>query len=213
MYPTRCARTVFPAMRQALTHLKRRDPVLREVIAAAGPYRIVYREPDFDTLVRSIVYQQVSGKAAVAVYRKLAAKAGAPVTAERIARLRTPSLRAAGLSGQKVSYLRDLARRTLRGELDLSRLSSLPDEEVIRQLTEVRGIGVWTAQMFLIFALRRPDVLPVTDLGIRTAMKQLYGLSELPKPPAMHEIAARWVPYRSVASWYLWRMLDGPATL
>lgn len=199
-------------MHEALNHLKRADPVLSQIIEQVGPYRIQYRSPDFSTLVRSITSQQVSGKAARTVYARLARVAGR-VTARSISRLTESELRAAGLSGQKASYIRDLSERTLRRELRFRQLASLSDEDVIATLTQVRGVGVWTAQMFLIFALRRNDVLPTADLGIRAAMRRAYRLPQLPAPPEMEAIAQPWRPWSSVACWYLWRSLDAPAEL
>lgn len=199
-------------MREALNHLRKADPVLSQIIEQVGPYGIQYRKPDFSTLVRSITAQQVSGKAASTVYARLA-RAAKRVNAASISRLSDADLRAVGLSGQKASYIRDLSERTLRRELRFRRLDVLPDAEVIATLTQVRGVGVWTAQMFLMFALRRNDVLPTADLGIRSAMRNAYRLPALPTPPEMEEIAKPWRPWASVACWYLWRSLDGPAEL
>ncbi len=171
-----------------------------------------YRKPEFSTLVRSIVYQQVSGKAAATIYARLARTAGR-VSPTSILRLSGQDLRAAGLSGQKASYIRDLAEKTHRRELRFRTLDNLADGDVISELTTVRGVGVWTAQMYLIFALRRPDVLPTADLGIRVAMRNAYNLEDLPTPDQMTSLAAPWRPWCSVACWYLWRSLDGPAAL
>src|SRR5579883_1200832 len=184
-------RVPCPGMRKAIHHLKRSDPVMAQIIERIGAYKIEYREPVFQTLVRSIVYQQLHGKAA-----------------EAILGLRPQRLRALGLSPQKLSYIRDLARLTRAGKVDFQRCASLDDEAVIEHLTRVKGVGVWTAHMFLIFALRRPDVLPTGDLGIRAAMKKAYHLPDLPKPDEMARIAAPWRPHRSAACWYLWRSLD-----
>jgi DNA-3-methyladenine glycosylase II len=165
-------------------------------------------------LVKSIVYQQLSGKVARVIFNRLAAAAGVgPLTPEGVLNLRPRKMRAVGLSQQKVAYIRDLARRTRSGEVDFSAIQALPDDEVCRVLTGVKGIGVWTAQMFLIFALRRADVLPSADLGIRAALRKLYGLPELPKPAQVEELARNWRPYSTVASWYLWRSLEGKAGL
>ena len=196
-------------MRKALNHLKKSDPVMREIIERIGKYAIEYREPVFQTLVRSIVYQQLHGKAALTIFNRLheAAKAD-PLTPESILKLRPARMRKLGLSGQKMTYIRELARMTRDGEVDFERCESIADQEVIEHLTRVKGIGVWTVHMFLIFALRRHDVLPTGDLGVRAAMKKAYGLAELPKPEEMEKIAAAWRPYCSVASWYLWRSLD-----
>lgn len=196
-------------MRKALNHLKKSDPVLAAIIERVGPYKIQYREPVFQTLVRSIVYQQLHGKAASTIFGRLQAAAKEdPLTPDAILRLRPARMRSVGLSPQKMTYIRELARRTRAGEIDFERCSSLEDGQVIEHLTQSKGIGVWTVHMFLIFALRRPDVLPTGDLGIRAAMKKAYGLADLPKPDEMQGIAEAWRPYSSVACWYLWRSLD-----
>ena len=196
-------------MRTAIRHLKQADPVLSEIIERVGSYKIEYREPVFQTLVRSIVYQQLHGKAASTIFGRLkdAAKAD-PLTPASILKLRPARMRALGLSPQKLSYIRELARLTRDGHVDFERCAALEDAAVIEHLTRVKGVGVWTVQMFLIFALRRPDVLPTGDLGIRAAIKKAYGLMELPTPEEMAKIAAAWRPYCSVACWYLWRSLD-----
>lgn len=201
-------------MRKAIQHLQSSDPVLGAVIDRVGPYRIEYREPAFETLVRSIVYQQLSGKAASTILaRLLAACRGGRVTPGAILRMSTEDMRGLGLSKQKASYLSDLAERTRARRLVFARLPECSDEQVIEKLTQVKGVGVWTAHMFLIFALRRPDILPVGDLGVRSAIKKLYGLGEMPSPARVEEIAAPWRPYCSVASWYLWRSLDNEAAI
>lgn len=196
-------------MRKALNHLKKSDPVMRGIIESVGKYAIEYREPVFQTLVRSIVYQQLSGKAALTIFNRVAEACRVdPITPESILKLRPARMRKLGLSGQKMMYIRELARMTRDGEVDFDRCRTIEDAEVIEHLTRVKGIGVWTVQMFLIFALQRHDVLPTGDLGVRAAMKKAYGLEELPKPDEMERIAAAWRPYCSVASWYLWRSLD-----
>ncbi len=202
-------------MRTAILHLKKSDPTLRAIIERVGPYRIAYREPTFETLVRSIVYQQLHGKAAAAIFGRLqeAASGRAGMTPARVLRIRDEAARALGLSAQKWRYIRDLAERTATGEIDFDCLPDLPDEDVIDQLTRVKGVGVWTAHMFLIFALARPDVLPTGDLGVRAAIKKAWNLEELPAPVKMEELAAPWRPWRSVASWYLWRSLENFAAL
>jgi DNA-3-methyladenine glycosylase II len=192
----------------ALTHLKQGDPVLREIIERVGEYRIQFRDPSFETLVRSIVYQQLSGKVASVIFGRLVAAAGGKLTSSSILKLRPARMRAAGLSAQKTAYIRDLARHTRDARVVFEALPSLSDEQVIEQLTTVKGVGVWTAHMFLIFALQRPDVLPTGDLGIRSAVRKAYGLAELPKPAEMETLATPWRPYCSVASWYLWRSLE-----
>lgn len=195
-------------MRTAIQHLKK-DKVLARIIAAAGPFRMEYREPCFETLVRSIVYQQLSGKVAAVIFGRLHAAAGEEqLTPAGVLKLRPAQMRKLGLSAQKTEYIRELAKHTRKGGVVFEVLKDLEDDAVIEHLVKVKGIGVWTAQMFLMFALRRPDVLPVADLGIRAAMKRAYGLEELPKPADMQRIADSWKPYTSVACWYLWRSLD-----
>jgi DNA-3-methyladenine glycosylase II len=199
-------------MRAAIRHLKTRDPVLAALIQRVGPYRIEFRDANFETLVRSIVFQQLSGKVARVIYGRLSgAIPSGQVTPEGILKLRPERMRHLGLSRQKTAYIRDLARQTAKGKIVFDALPELPDEEVIARLTTVKGIGVWTAHMFLIFALRRHNVLPTGDLGIRSAIKKVYGLPELPKPAEVEELARGWHPYCTVASWYLWRSLDGQA--
>jgi DNA-3-methyladenine glycosylase II len=201
-------------MRKAINHLKKADPVMAAIITKAGPYRIQYREPVFQTLVRSIVYQQLSGKAAMTIFNRLAGAAEAnPMTPEAILKLRPQKMRALGLSKQKSVYIRELARLTRDGNIQFERLPEMDDAAIIETLTRVKGVGVWTVQMFLMFALQRPNVLPVGDLGVRAAMKKAYGLSDLPKPQEMERIAAAWHPYRSIASWYLWRSLENQGAM
>jgi DNA-3-methyladenine glycosylase II len=195
----------------ALNQLKLADPILSEIINRVGDYRLEYRDPSFETLVKSIVYQQLSGRVASVIFARLLAAAGGKLTPESILKLRPARMRGAGLSAQKTVYIRDLARHTRDGHVVFEELEQLRDEEVIETLTMVKGIGVWTAHMFLIFALRRPDVLPTGDLGIRAAIRKAYGLAELPKPVEIETLARPWRPYCSVASWYLWRSLDAGA--
>ena len=195
-------------MRKAIHHLKNADSVLAAIIDRAGPYSIQYREPVFTTLVRSIVYQQLNGKAALTIFNRLAAAAGDPMTPESILKLRPARMRTVGLSKQKLTYIRELARMTRDGAVRFEHLPTLDDSAIVETLTQVKGVGVWTVHMFLIFALRRLDVLPTGDLGVRMAMKKAYNLPDLPKPAEMEKIAAAWRPYASVASWYLWRSLD-----
>jgi len=184
------------------------------IIERVGPFRLQLREPEFGTLVRSIVYQQLSGRVASKILERLiGAMPEGRLTAEGILALSPEQMRAVGLSGQKSAYLRDLAEKTISGDVDFPALPSLADDEVIEHLTRVKGVGVWTAHMFLIFALGRPDVLPTGDLGVRSAMKKAYRMRALPKPERMEKIARRWKPYSSVASWYLWRSLENEAAL
>jgi DNA-3-methyladenine glycosylase II len=201
-------------MKRALQHLKAADPVLGTIIQRVGPYRMQFRDPNFHTLVRSIVYQQLSGKAALTIFNRLIAAAKAdPLTPESILKLRPARMRTLGLSKQKLTYIRELARMTRDGQVRFDGVHALEDAAIIEHFTQVKGIGVWTAQMFLIFALRRLDVLPTGDLGVRAAMKKAYNLAELPTPAEMEKIAASWRPYCSVASWYLWRSLDNQGAM
>ena len=195
-------------MRKAVNHLKNSDPVLRAIIERVGPCRMEFSPAEFCSLAEAIVYQQLNGKAAVTIWKRFAALAGEPVVPEGILKLSDEQLRAAGLSKQKSAYLKDLAAKTAAGLLDFSRLSDLPDDDVIQHLTQVKGIGVWTAHMFLIFSLRRPNVLPTGDYGVQMAVKKHYKKRKLPKPKDMEKIARAWEPYRSIACWYMWRSLD-----
>jgi DNA-3-methyladenine glycosylase II len=195
-------------MRKAVNHLKKSDPVLRAIIERVGPCRMEFGTPEFSSLAEAIVYQQLNGKAAVTIFNRFAALAGEPLTPEGILKLSDAQLRSVGLSKQKSAYLKDLAAKTASGLLDFARLPNLTDEEVIQHLTQVKGIGVWTAHMFLMFSLRRPDVLPTGDYGVQVAMRKHYKKRKLPKPKDMEKIAKAWAPYRSVACWYMWRSLD-----
>jgi DNA-3-methyladenine glycosylase II len=200
-------------MKRAIQHLRKSDAVLSTIIERVGAYGIQFREPDFESLVRSIVYQQLSGRVASVIFGRLSAAVKGEITPGRILALRPGRMRKLGLSTQKTAYIRDLARHTRDGRLIFEELATLPDEDVIERLTRVKGIGVWTAQMFLMFALRRQDVLPTGDLGVRTAIRKAYNLPALPTPAEMEEIARNWRPWCSVASWYLWRSLEGVAQL
>jgi DNA-3-methyladenine glycosylase II len=207
--------------------------LLRSIIERVGPCRMEFGEPTFHSLAEAIVYQQLNGKAAVTIFKRFAALAGDPVTPEGILKLSAEQLRAVGLSKQKSSYLFDMAERAKRGDLDFSKLADMSDDEVIEHLTQVKGVGVWTAHMFLMFTLRRANVLPTGDFGIRMAIHKQYleraakrknGTAQsknkkvgaklpkrkitLPTPEQMEKVAKRWEPYRSIACWYLWRSLD-----
>lgn len=212
-------------MRKAILHLKKSDPVMRAIIERVGPFRMEFGEPTFHSLAEAISYQQLNGKAAVTIFKRFTDLAGDPLTPEGILKLTPEQMRAAGLSKQKSSYLLDMAERADRGELDFTRVPNMSEEEVIEHLTQVKGVGVWTAHMFLMFTLRRPDILPTGDFGIRMAMYKHYldkarrngskSLAKarkrkiiLPKPEQMEKIAKCWAPYRSIACWYLWKSLD-----
>jgi DNA-3-methyladenine glycosylase II len=195
-------------MRKAINHLRKCDPVLCEIIERVGKFRMEFGPPEFFSLAESIIYQQLNGKAAAKIFTRFAALAGEPMTPEGILKLSDAQLRSVGLSKQKSAYLKDLATKTAAGLLDFTRLPELSDEEVVKHLTQVKGIGVWTAHMFLMFTLRRPDVLPTGDYGVQAAIKKHYRKRQLPKPHVMEKIAKPWAPYRSIACWYLWRSLD-----
>lgn len=199
-------------MKQAISHLKKADPVMSGIIERVGDYRIQFREPGFETLVKSIVFQQLSGKVANVIFGRLEAAAG-KITPASILKLRPSRMRTLGLSAQKTAYIRDLARHTRDGHVVFDELHDLPDADVIERLTQVKGIGVWTVHMFLIFALRRTDVLPTGDLGIRNAIRKAYNLAEMPTPAEMERLAMAWRPYCTVAAWYLWRSLEPNANL
>ena len=194
---------------RGVKHLRKSDPVLREVIRRAGPYALKLKRDRFQALVYSILAQQISGKAAAAMRKKLEDLAGPEgLTPRRISTLSFEELRGAGLSKQKASYILDLAQRVHTGTLTLDRLARCSDDTVIESLIEVKGIGVWTAHMFLIFSLGRLDVLPHGDYGVRSAIQKLYGLEDLPDRETCHRIAEPWRPYASIAAWYCWRSLE-----
>jgi DNA-3-methyladenine glycosylase II len=202
------------AVADPVEHLRAADPVLREIIDQLGPDGGDPRRgrPDdhYGALVRSIVGQQLSTKAARAIYGRLTERFGgrAPTPEEILADDPVQLRAAAGLSNAKVGFLRSLAEHVLDGSLKLEQLDKLSDEEVIAELVAVKGLGVWTSHMFLMFHLQRPDVLAVGDLGIRRAVMQRYGLAELPGPTELEALAERWRPYRTLACTYLWRSLD-----
>lgn len=196
--------------RKAVAHLRKADPVLRDVIERVGPCRLrpSAEGSHFEHIARAIIYQQLSTKAATTIHGRVQALCGGALSADPLSRLPDESLRQAGLSRQKLGYLRDLSMRTTDGSLDTSRLQDLPDDDVTRQLVQVKGVGLWTAQMFLMFRLGRPDILPVLDLGIRKGVQRAYRLRKLPEARRIEKIAAPWAPYRTVGSWYMWRVLE-----
>ena len=195
-------------------HLIKSDKKLAKLIKADGGIdaatdRRGSRRDPYETLTMAIVGQQLSTKAAASIWEKVKALfRGKTPTPKQLLAVDPQDLRDAGLSWSKVAYVRDLAERVRDGELDLKRLPDLPDEDVIAELTEIKGIGRWTAEMFLIFHLGRPDVLSTGDLGIRRAVQLTYGLDDLPGPEEMERIAERWRPHRTLALLYLWRSLD-----
>jgi DNA-3-methyladenine glycosylase II len=199
-----------PALvRRGIRHLQKVDPVLGQHIEQAGPFRLKAERRRFVALARSIVAQQISGKAASAIWKRLqqAVKPGG-ISPATIAAMSFEQLRAAGISPQKAAYLHDLAARATDGSLRLNRLGRLPDDDVIAELIQVKGIGVWTAQMFLMFSLCRIDVFAPDDLGLRAAIRRLYDLEELPDRQMSLSIAEPWRPYQTIASWYLWRTTE-----
>jgi DNA-3-methyladenine glycosylase II len=199
-----------PATIQAgLDHLRSADRVMRSLIDQVGPFALSLERNRFQALVGSIIAQQISGAAARSIGSRLKQLlAPENIAPETLSRLTPAQLRQAGLSPQKSAYLLDLSQKVLCGEIRLRRLPRLPDEEVIRHLVQVKGIGVWTAQMFLIFSLGRMDVFPHDDLGIRVALRNLYRLNDLPDKSTSHQIAEPWRPFATLASWYCWRSLD-----
>jgi DNA-3-methyladenine glycosylase II len=192
---------------QATRDLAERDAVLRGLIERYRGLALASRGDAFTTLARSIVGQQISVKAAQSVWDRLAANVG-EVSPASVRRARVPTLRRSGLSGQKAAYLKDLASKFLDGTLDATRWHALDDEPLIAELTRVKGIGRWTAEMFLMFHLVRPDVLPLADLGLQRAMRIHYNRGRTLSDARMRRIGAVWAPWRSVATWYLWRSLD-----
>jgi DNA-3-methyladenine glycosylase II len=197
-------------MKKAVDHLKKSDAVLASIIARVGQCKMAYREPTFEMLARAIVFQQLSTKAARTIYGRLEEAAGGALTPQSIQGLSVGEMRRAGLSRQKLGYIRDLAEHALSGKVDFARLPGMSDDEVIVSLTDIKGVGVWTAHMFLIFSLRRPNVLPVGDLGVRMAIQRAYRKRKLPTPKQVEQIAKDWHPYCSYAAWYLWRSLELP---
>jgi DNA-3-methyladenine glycosylase II len=199
-----------PRLREAITHLTSVDPKLGRIIEAVGPCTLLpdRRGTHFSHLARSIVYQQLTGAAAATIHARVIAAAGGDLTADSVQALPEATLRAAGLSQAKTRALHDLAARVADGRLTLDGLEAMSDDEIIAQCVGVRGIGPWTAQMFLMFRLGRPDVLPVLDLGVRKGAQRIHRLRALPDAERLTRLARPWAPWRSVASWYCWRALE-----
>lgn len=200
--------------KRAITHLRKADPRLSAVIDAVGSCTFAPAEhlAHFTAISRSIVFQQLSGKAATTIYNRFAALfPDETPTAKGLSEISDEQLRGVGLSRQKIGYLRDFAARVNSGEVPIDSLHELSDEEIITALVSVKGIGRWTAQMFLMFRLGRPDVLPDLDLGIQKGIQRAYRMRKLPTPKRVMEIGAKWAPHRTIASWYLWRSLDATA--
>jgi DNA-3-methyladenine glycosylase II len=194
---------------EAVAHLHTADATLSDLIHRVGDFTLKVHRDRFALLVRSILSQQISTKAARSIRLKLEAQLnGSGLTAQAIAALPESALRVAGLSAQKTAYLYDLSAHVLDGRLELDRLHKMPDDEVIAELVAVKGIGTWTAQMFLMFGLGRLDVFPVDDLGLRTAIRELYRLPDTADKHRYLRVAEPWRPYSTIASWYVWRLSD-----
>lgn len=199
-------------VRRGLRHLKAADPILADVIRRVGPFNMTVERRRFVFLARAIIGQQISGKAARSIWRNLNNSLKPQrITAAAIANRSAAELRLAGVSPQKAAALHDLATKTLDRTVRLNRLSQLSDDAVVAELIQIRGVGVWTAQMFLMFSLCRPDVFAPNDLGLRSALRNLYQLPDLPDSTTSLELAAPWRPYQTIASWYLWRSIELPA--
>jgi DNA-3-methyladenine glycosylase II len=195
----------------AVRHLRRVDPHLRAIIDRVGPCGLQPYPDRFSALVRSIVGQQISSKAAASIHRRLLELGGEPHRPDALIELGETKLRSAGLSTAKARYVLNLAEAVACGGVPVDDFDdSWSDEAITEALTGVKGIGVWTAHMFLIFALNRPDVFPASDLGVRAALRDRHGLGELPAPRVCHPLAEGWRPYRSIASWYIWKGADTP---
>jgi DNA-3-methyladenine glycosylase II len=194
----------------AVEHLAALEAKWADRIERIGPCALRPRRHRFGTLVRAIIGQQISTKAATSIDARVRERAGTPHEPGALIALGEDGLRACGLSGVKARYVLALSEAVAGGRLPLHRAGRWGDEEVVARLTEVKGIGRWTAEMFLIFALNRPDVLPVGDLGVRVGLRDHFGLDDLPDPALCRSLTEPWRPYRSVAMWYLWRELDTP---
>jgi len=188
--------------------LLKQDPNLTRIIERIGDYQIKKRNNHFAVLVESIISQQLASAAAEAIFARFKKLYPKFPTVTQILNTKNAKLRSAGLSGMKIEYLKDLAQKIEDGKLKMKSLSKMTDDQIIEHLTQVKGIGRWTAEMFLIFSLGRLDVLPTGDLGLRKGVQMAFSMSELPKPKEVEKIGARWKPYRSIATWYLWKSLQ-----
>lgn len=197
---------------KSIRHLRMVDPKLAKIIKQAAKPTMIWekkREP-FEALCFSIMNQQLAGAAAAAIYKRFCALYGGKnPTPAQLLKTRLPKLRACGISGPKAMYLKDLAKKVSDNSLEIHKLSHLDDEKIIAELTQVKGIGRWTAEMFLMFTIGRLDVFPVGDLGIRNGMKELYGLKGRVPDEKLVKLAEKWRPYRSIGSWYIWQYKDG----
>ena len=186
----------------------RKDPVLGDIVDVVGEFKLKKKSQHFAVLVESIISQQLATGAADAIFKRFKGLYPKFPTAAEVIATRKSKLRTVGLSGMKVEYLKDLAKHVETGKLDMKAISKMSNEDVIAQLTQVKGIGRWTAEMFLIFSLGRMDVFPVGDLGLRRGVQMAFSLKEMPKPKETEKFGDRWKPYRSVATWYLWKSLQ-----
>jgi DNA-3-methyladenine glycosylase II len=196
---------------EAVAYLRELDPVLRGLIDRIGPLRIQIRSDPYASMLRTILFQQLAGAAANAIQKRWLALYGDEEkvpTPEQLLETTDEEFRAAGVSRQKAGYMRDLALHVSDGRLAFSTLPAMSDEEVVKTLTAVKGLGEWSAHMFLMFHLGRPDILPIGDLGVRNGMKITYGLEATPTPAKAREIGAPWAPFRTAASWYMWRVQE-----
>jgi DNA-3-methyladenine glycosylase II len=198
---------------EAVRHLSERDETLRALIAEAPPFQIDVADAQspYEVLLESIVYQSISGKAAATIFGRIKALGsdGRPPSPEQMLKISSQKLRKAGLSGAKVLAMKDLAKKALSGIVPKHEEAlKLSDEELVERLVSVRGIGAWTVEMFLIFRLGRPDILPIHDLGVKKGWSVAYGKKHMPKPKELLKFGERWRPYRTVASWYMWRAFE-----
>lgn len=194
----------------AVLHLRESDPRWSERIDRVGPCLLRPRRDRFGTLVRAIIGQQISARAATTIDARLRALSGDPHDPRALIAAGEAGLRSCGLSGVKARYVLNLSEAVAAGSLPLARIGALDDEAIKARLTAVKGIGPWTAEMFLIFSLNRPDVLPVGDLGVRVGIRDFHGMAGLPTPGECVRLAEPWRPFRSIAMWYLWRSIDAP---
>jgi DNA-3-methyladenine glycosylase II len=196
----------------AYRHLRAADPVVGRLIEQHGPYRPRPAMDHYESLLRTILFQQLNGTAASTIQRRwMDLYGGRYPTPPELLATTDEAFRGTGVSRQKAGYMRDLAAQIIAGHLDFAGIEALPDDEVVERVTQVKGLGEWSAHMFLMFQLGRPDVLPVGDYGVRNGMRVAYGLPELPGPAQALEIGEPWAPFRSVASWYMWRAVEGIA--
>ncbi|HEX4211477.1 MAG TPA: DNA-3-methyladenine glycosylase, partial [Candidatus Binataceae bacterium] len=206
--PALSAESALSYAEEAVAHL-RADPVMAAIIERVGPLKINYRRERFPALVRAIIFQQLAGRAAQAIHDRFVREIGKGrmPSPEAVLAASDDELRAVGLSRGKMAYIRDLASHVQSGSLNFKRMRRMTDDEIIVHLTRVHGIGRWTAEMFMMFNLRRPDILPVDDLGVRMAVMKAYGMAEAPLPKQLREFGERWKPHRTAASWYLWQSM------